>query len=102
MATTPKKAAPRKGKALESKTGAGAALAERSKDAKKTFGKSAPKTVKPAATSKPSKTVKPKAAAKPSIASRVMRKVKDTASGAVAMATSVMSKDSKPAKAKNK
>ena len=104
MATTTKKAAPKKGKALQSKTGAGAALAERSKDAKATFGKAAPKTVKSAAAAKPSKSVKtPKAAAeKPSMATRVMRKVKKTASGAVAMAASVIGKDGKPAKAKGK
>ncbi len=48
MATTTRKVAPKKSKALQSKTGAGAAVAERSKDAKKPFGKAAPKTVKSA------------------------------------------------------
>ena len=64
MAATTKKAAPKKGKALESKTGAGAAIAERSKDAKKpAFGKAAPKTVKPtaqkSAAAKPAKPAAP-------------------------------------------
>ena len=103
MATTTRKVAPKKSKALQSKTGAGAAVAERSKDAKKTFGKAAPKTVKPATASKPAKAPKAKAAdGKPSMATRVMRKVKKTASGAVAMAASVIGKGSKPAKAKSK
>lgn len=116
MAATTKKAAPKKGKALESKTGAGAAIAERSKDAKKpAFGKAAPKTVKPtaqkSAAAKPAKPAAPKAAAKPansaiaegpSIATRVMRKVKNTASGAVAMAASVIGKDGGKSKAKSK
>jgi hypothetical protein len=116
MATTTRKAPPKKGKAIESKTGAGAAIAERSKDSKKpTFGKAAPKTVKPAtpksAAAKPAKPAAAKAAAKPakistaeepSIATRVMRKVKNTASGAVAMAASVIGKDGGKSKAKSK
>ena len=49
MATKAKKAAPRKTKAAPSKSGAATATAAKSKDAgKKTFGKAAPKTVKPA------------------------------------------------------
>ena len=104
MATTTKKAAPKRSKAAQPKTGAGAAVAERSKDAKKTFGKAAPKMVKSPAASKPSKTAKAKAPAgsKPSMATRVMRKVKSTATGAVAMAASAIGKGSKPAKAKSK
>ena len=112
MATTTKKAPPKKGKAIESKTGAGAAIAERSKDTKKpTFGKAAPKTVKPAAPkSAAAKTAKPAARQTcqiryrrgPSIATRVMRKVKNTASGAVAMAASVIGKDGGKSKAKSK
>ena len=104
MATTTKKAAPKKSKALQSKTGAGAAVAERSKDAKKTFGKAAPKTVKPDTASKPAKSHEGegRGCSKPSMATRVMRKVKKTATGAVAMAASVIGKDSKPAKAKGK
>ena len=104
MATMTKKAAPKKSKATQSKTGAGPAIAERSKDAKKTFGKAAPKTVASAAPSKSSKTTKAKAPAssKPSMATRVMRKVKSTATGAVAMAASAIGKGGKPAKAKGK
>lgn len=113
MATMKKKTAPRKsGKPLEAKTGAGAAMAERSKDAKKpSFGTAAPKSVKapvktpakamPAA--KPSTAAKKSASDKPSMASRVIRKVKDTASGAVAMAASAIGRDGKePPKAKSK
>jgi hypothetical protein len=116
MATTTKKASPKKGKAVEPKTGAGAAVAERPKDAKKpTFGKAAPKTVKPAApklvAAKLAKPAAAKASVKPatsataegsSIATRVMRKVKNTASGAVAMAASVIGKDGGKSKAKSK
>jgi hypothetical protein len=109
MATKAKKVAPRKGKAAELKTGAGAATAARSKDAgKKTFGKAAPKTVKPAtakSTAKPAKSTK-SASEKPSVATRVVRKVAKTATGAVtsavATAASVIGKDRKGAKAKSK
>jgi hypothetical protein len=119
---TKAKSVSKTGKALESKTGAGAAVAERSKDAKNAFGKAAPKTVKPATPAKaaaPAKAApaakaaakteakpaaKPKKAAgeAPSMAKRVMRKVKETATGAVAMAASVIGKDEKKAKAKAK
>ena len=100
MATKAKKATPKKSGATQSKAGAGPAIAARSKDAKKTFGKAAPKTVKPAA----GKTAKParSAAEKPSVASRVMRRVTRTATGAVAMAASVIGKDGKAAKPKGK
>ena len=101
MATKAKKAAPRKTKAAPSSSGAATATAAKSKDAgKKTFGKAAPKTVKPAA----GKTAKParSAAEKPSVASRVMRRVTRTATGAVAMAASVIGKDGKAAKPKGK
>jgi hypothetical protein len=121
MATKAKKAVSKTGKALESKTGAGAAVAERSKDAKPTFGKASPKTVKQAApakaaapaakpaasaktASKPTAKAAPKKASEgPSMAKRVVRKVKEAASGAVAMAASVIGKDDKkPKTAKSK
>jgi hypothetical protein len=115
MATTTKakKAAPKKAAATESKSGAGAAMAERSKDAKASFGKAAPKTVKspaaaksPAAksTAKPAKAAAPAKTAKasPSLATRVMRKVKDTAEGAVTMAASVIGKGGPKEGAKGK
>ena len=119
MATTRKKAAPKKSKSVQSKTGAGAAIAERSKDAKKpSFGKADPKAVKPAAaksSAKPAKPAKPAktATAKPisasqpngtsasqpqSIAKRLLGKVKDTATIAVGLAASVMGKDGKDAR----
>ena len=109
MATKPKKAAPKKSKATESKTGAGPAVAARSKDASKAFGKAAPKTVKPAvaarSSAKPAKSAK-SAPDKPSMAKRVIRKVTKTATGAVtgavAMAASVVGKSDKTAKAKSK
>ena len=110
MATTKKKTAPRKGKSVEAKTGAGAAIAERSKDAKKPgFGKAAPKSVKsPAA--KAGSPAKAKAASpaktsadKPSMAARVIRRVKDTATIAVGMAAAAVGRDGKETrKAKTK
>jgi hypothetical protein len=105
MATTKKKTAPRKGKSVETKSGAGAAIAERSKDAKQSFGKAAPKRVKsPAAKastaakpSSPAKSASPaKASAdKPSMAAQVMRRVKDTATIAVGMAAAIVGRDGK-------
>jgi hypothetical protein len=108
MATKAKKAAPKKGKAAQSKTGAGAATAARSKDTgKKTFGKAAPKTVKPATVKSGAKTARSakSPSEKTSVTKRVIRKVTKTATGAVtgavAMAASVIGKD-KAAKAKSK
>jgi len=105
MATKAKKAAPRSGKALQSKAGAGPAMAERSKDAAKpAFGKAAPKKVTPAA-EKPAKAASPKKAAadeRPSVAARVMRKVKGVASGVAGIAASVITRDGGKAKAKAK
>ena len=109
MATTKKKATPRKSGKAQAKSGAGAAIAERSKDAKKpSFGTAAPKTVKPAApTKQPAKTApaakasapaRSSASDKPSMAARVMRKVKDTASIAVGMAASAIGRDGKETK----
>lgn len=112
MATKAKKAAPRKSKATQAKAGAGPAVAARSKDAKKTFGRAAPKTVKPetvSASAKPAKSTtakKPAGAKKPSVARRVIRKVASTAtgavSGAVAMAASVVGKGDRKAKPKSR
>ena len=91
MAARTRKAPASKG-ASRAKTGAGAAMAERSKDAQKqAFGKAAPKAVK-AAGAKPAKPRKADAG-QPSIASRVLRKVRETASGAVSRAASVLGKD---------
>lgn len=106
MATTKKKTAPRKGKPVETKAGAGAAIAERSKDAKKPgFGKAAPKSVKspaaksssPAKSASSAKSASPAkvSAEKPSMAARVMRRVKDTATIAVGMAASIVGRDGK-------
>jgi hypothetical protein len=113
MATTKKKAAPRKSGNTQAKSGAGAAIAERSKDAKKpSFGTAAPKSVKAAAPTKatskpasanPSTAAKSTSGDKPSMAARVMRKVKDTATIAVGMAASAIGRDGKePRKAKGK
>ena len=139
-AGTAKKPAAKPRKALESKTGAGEAVSERSKDAKKTkpaskaspTASAAKKSSAPAKTSsgssrsaaKPSKTAgaKSKAAAsgskaatgsgaktsksaktssgETSIAKKVVRRVKSTAEGAVALAASVLGKDEKKSKAK--
>ena len=117
MAQKARKPAPAKGKATQSKAGAGPAIAERSKDAvKPAFGKAAPKKVTPA----PAKAA-PKAAAKPrkpanadsSISGSAMRTVKaaaNVAAGAVviaargtaSLAASVMGKGGSKAKAKAK
>ena len=119
MATTRKKAAPKKGKSVQSKTGAGAAIAERSKDAAKpSFGKADPKAVKPTAAksaAKPGKQAKQAKAAtaapvsaspangasaggQPSIATRLLGKMRDTAAIAVGLAASVLGKDGKDAR----
>jgi hypothetical protein len=119
MATTRKKAAPKKSKSVQSKTGAGAAIAERSKDARKpTFGKADPKAVKPAAAKSAAKSGKPAKSAKAatsapisespangtpagrpqSIAMRLLGKIKDTATIAVGLAASVIGKDGKDAR----
>jgi len=109
MATKARKPAPAKGratrsKAIESKTGAGPAVAARSKDAAKpTFGKAAPKKVVPgAAKAKPAKPRKP-ATGGSSMAGSAMRTVRTTANvaagavvatarGAASLAASVMGK----------
>lgn len=112
MATTAKKAAPRKSKATQAKSDAGSATAARSKDVKKSFGKAAPKKVKPhapaGATSKPAKAAASTGSApakKRSAAGRAIRKVASTAtgavSGAVAMAASIVG-GGKAAKPKGK
>lgn len=125
-----KKPAARPGKALESKTGAGEAVAQRSKDAKKAQpaakaspasaaskktssaakkSASSPKSAPPSAaktkgTAKskaPAAVSKPKASSgEPSIARKVIRKVKSTAEGAVSLATSMLGKDDKKSRAK--
>lgn len=87
-------------KAIESKTGAGAALAARSKDARpaKTT-ESKPARVKKTATAskaaaqvaKPTeKTTRSKSTEEPSIAKRVLRKVKSAAGGVASLAGSVV------------
>jgi hypothetical protein len=91
MAAKTRKTTAGKGDA-RTKTGAGAAMAERSKDAqKRSTGNTAEKPPKTAAAKTPARS--PKAAPdEPSIASRVLRKVKETASSAVARATSTIGK----------
>jgi hypothetical protein len=96
MAAKTRKTTAGKGGA-RAKAGAGAATAERSKDAQKqSFGKAAPKPAKTTAAARPAKP--PKAATgEPSIASRVLRKAKETASSAVARAASAIGKDGRKA-----
>jgi hypothetical protein len=120
MATKARRPAPGKGKAaqsksIQSKTGAGPAIAERSKDAAKpAFGKSPPKKVVPVA-AKPAapKSAKPKKASEGSMAGNAMRSVKATANvaagavvatarGAASLAASVMGKGNSKTKAKAK
>lgn len=102
MAANVKKAAPRankagagktSGKATQARTGAGPAIAERSKDAKPSFGKAAPKKVVPAAESKAAKPAASKSAVRKtatpakgkdgSIVAKVARAARTTASVAV-------------------
>ncbi|KQU80070.1 hypothetical protein ASD99_00840 [Mesorhizobium sp. Root695] len=111
MATKARKPAPAKGKATQSKAGAGPAIAARSKDAKPAFGKAAPKKVVPTA----AKAAKPKKPANPSdsLSGSAMRTAKATANvaagavmvaarGAASLAASVMGKGGSKAKAKAK
>ncbi|MDX8541367.1 hypothetical protein RFM23_27470 [Mesorhizobium abyssinicae] len=95
------KAAPRK--ATQAKTGAGPAIAERSKDAKPAFGKAAPKKVVPGAVHKAA--VKAPKSHKPAAAkSGPIRTVASIATGAVAatarLAASVIGRGGAKAKAK--
>jgi hypothetical protein len=127
---TAKKPATKPGKALESKTGAGEAVAERSKDAKKTRpaskasstasaakkssapakassggSRSAAKSSKSAGAKSKASGAKASKSAKTSsgetsLAKKVVRRVKSTAEGAVALAASVLGKNDKKAKTK--
>ncbi|TIL61517.1 MAG: hypothetical protein E5Y79_05895 [Mesorhizobium sp.] len=101
-------------KATESKTGAGPAVAARSKDANPSLGKAAPKKVTPSAakaTAKPARSRK--SASGGSMADSAMRTVKTTANvaagavvatarGAASLAASVMGKGGSKPKAKTK
>ncbi|TGQ38563.1 hypothetical protein EN859_016975 [Mesorhizobium sp. M00.F.Ca.ET.216.01.1.1] len=114
MVTKARKPAPGKGRAVQSKTGAGPATAARSKDAKPTFGKAAPKKVMPAAAAaaKTGKRRKP-ATGSESMADSAMRTVRTTANvaaGAVvatarraaSLAASAMGKRGSKPKSKSK
>ncbi len=88
----------RGGKAIESKTGAGAALAARSKDTKATGAKAAAKPSRAkktsAASAKPAtKPAQSKSTEKPSIAKRVLRTVKSAAGGVASLAGSVVGRN---------
>ena len=115
MAQKARRPAPAKGKATQSKAGAGPAIAERSKDAKPPFGKAAPKKVVPAAAKTAPKVAKPKKPANTgdSLSGSAMRTVKATANvaagavvvaarGAASYAASMMGKGGSKAKAKAK
>ncbi|SDA94305.1 hypothetical protein [Mesorhizobium qingshengii] len=116
MAQKARKPAPAKGKATQSKAGAGPAIAERSKDAAKpTFGKAAPRKVVPGAAKATAKAAKPKkpANANDSLTGSAMRTARATANvaagavviaarGAASLAASVMGKGGSKAKAKAK
>ncbi|RVA49524.1 hypothetical protein EN933_18080 [Mesorhizobium sp. M7A.F.Ca.US.001.01.1.1] len=115
MATKAKKPAPAKGKATQSKIGAGPAMTARSKDAKPAFGKAAPKKVVPAAAKAAPKAAKPKKPASSSdfLGGSAMRTAKATANvaagavmvaarGAASLAASVIGKGGSKAKAKAK
>ncbi|TIS94535.1 MAG: hypothetical protein E5W87_33730 [Mesorhizobium sp.] len=121
MATMARKPAPAKGratrsKAIQSKTGAGPAVAARSRDAAKpSFGKAAPKKVSPASAKPAAKPAKPRKSASggSSMADSAMRTVKTTANvaagavvatarSAASLAASVMGKGGSKPKTKAK
>jgi large subunit ribosomal protein L23Ae len=114
MVTKTRKPAARKSAGVRSKTGAGAALAERSKDAAKpTFGKAAPKKVIPSAAEPTARAVKaaPKSAksakaSSPSLATKIAHvatgAVVATARGAASLAASVVGKEGAKNKSKAK
>ena len=89
MATNSRKTAPKKARANQSRMAeakAGAAIAERSKDAKQAFGKAAPKKVTPGAAHKvAAKSVKPHRSATGPAAKKSgrIRTVASVATGAV-------------------
>jgi large subunit ribosomal protein L23Ae len=104
MATKAKKPAPKRTASVQSRTGAGAAIGERSKDAAKpAFGKAAPrkvtpaqKTAAPAAKPVPKSTKSPKGSDSPSLATKIAQvatgAVVATAKGAASLAASVTGK----------
>lgn len=111
MATNSRKPTPRKSRANQSrpaqaKAGAGPAIAERSKDAKPTFGKAAPKKVMPGAHKVAAKSAKhPKPATGPATGkSGPIRAVASVATGAVVatarLAASVFGRGGAKTKAK--
>ncbi|BCG84483.1 MULTISPECIES: hypothetical protein [unclassified Mesorhizobium] len=100
-ARKPAAAKTRTAKASPATAGAGAAIAERSKDAKPAFGKAAPRKVVPAAkTPSPRKAAKGKQSAVRTVASVAAGAVVATARGAVSLAASVIGKGGSKAKAK--
>jgi hypothetical protein len=109
MAQKARKPAPARGKATQSKAGAGPAVAERSKDAKPAFGKAAPKKVVPGVA--PKVAAKTAQARKPaaSNSSKVRTAaniaagaVVATARGVVSLAASVVGRGGSKAKTKAK
>ncbi|TPN35980.1 hypothetical protein [Mesorhizobium sp. B1-1-6] len=101
-ARKPATAKTRTTKTTQAKAGAGPAIAERSKDAKPSFGKAAPRKVA-AAAAKPASARKPapdKSGAVRTVASVAAGAVVATARGAASLAASVMGKGGPKAKAK--
>ncbi|MDG4891530.1 hypothetical protein [Mesorhizobium sp. WSM4887] len=99
MATKTRKPAPARSRANQSRAGAAPATAERSKDAKPSFGKAAPKKVVPGTAHKaPAKPHKPAARSGP------IRTVASVATGAVVatarLAASVLGRGGAKAKPK--
>lgn len=101
MATKAKKPAPKRTASVQSKTGAGAAIGERSKDAAKpAFGKAAPRKVTPAqktaAKPAPKSAKSPKGSDSSSLATKIAQvatgAVVATAKGAASLAASVTGK----------
>ncbi|PBB97763.1 hypothetical protein [Mesorhizobium sp. WSM3862] len=102
MATKTRKPALARSRANQSRAGAATATAERSKDAKPSFGKAAPKKVVPGTAHKaPAKAAKPH---KPAARSGPIRTVASVATGAVVatarLAASVLGRGGAKAKPK--
>ncbi|TPM40032.1 hypothetical protein [Mesorhizobium sp. B2-3-4] len=106
-ARKPAKAKQTQPKATQSKTGAGPAIAQRSKDAKPSFGKAPPKKVVPGAAAKlaakPAQARKPAAAGSSKVrtaANIAAGAVVATARGVASLAASVVGKSGAKAKTK--
>jgi hypothetical protein len=97
MAQRAKKTPPKRTRTSAPHSGAGAAISERTKDTKKTFGKAAPRQVKPAAAQTRARTAKRRAADNPSAAMTAIHGIGNVAKGLAASVKSLFRrKDGQP------